>query len=130
MPRWLAVALVLLLAACRREPDPVDVLLSPSPRQEAPSATAPPVPAAADPALQQQALEQFRSLPGIRHVEWLDGDLILAAQDNGQAWQPVADASCAWLRARGAPASVAVVVLEAGALQNKRWRQLARARCR
>ena len=79
--------------------------------------------------LQRETLERFKDMPGVRHSEWLDGDFIIAAIDNGKTWQPVAESTCAWIRRRGAPEGFAVVVLEAGALQNKRWNQLARARC-
>lgn len=79
--------------------------------------------------VQQAAIEQFKGMPGIRHAEWLDGDFIIAARENGSSWQSVADAACVWIRRQGAPSGFAVVVLEASALQNKRWEQLARARC-
>lgn len=89
----------------------------------------PPPPSPAIEAAQRAALEQFKGMPGIRHTEWLDGDFIIAARDNNRSWQPVAEAACAWIRRRGHTGRFSVVVLEAGALQNKRWSQLARARC-
>lgn len=95
----------------------------------APTATPAPVSRAVSADVQQQAIERFRDQPGIRHTEWLDGDFIMAAMDNDKSWQSVADATCVWIRSRGAPEGFAVVVLEAAALQNKRWLQLARARC-
>lgn len=75
-------------------------------------------------------IQKFNGAPAVRHTEWLDGDFVIAVGDNGKSWQPVADGACAWIRSQGAPAGFAVVVLEAGALSNKRWEQLARARCR
>lgn len=75
------------------------------------------------------ALERFVGLPAIRHVEWLDDDFIIAALDNGKSWQPVAESACAWIRNAGHRARFSVVILEAGALQNRNWTQLARARC-
>jgi len=90
-----------------------------------PAASAPAVSAA----VQQAATAKFSGMPAISYTEWLDGDFIIAALDNGSSWQPVADSTCAWLRQQGAPAGMAVVILEASALRNKRWNQLARARC-
>lgn len=96
-----------------------------------------PAPARPTPAKQTASAElqlaaniKFAGMPGISQAEWLDGDFIIGATDNGSSWQPVADSACAWLRQQGAPAGIAVVVLEASALRNKRWSQLARARCR
>jgi len=82
-----------------------------------------------DPAIESAAIAKFTGLPGIRHAEWLDGDFLLAAVDNGKSWQPVAEAACAHLRSAGKRGRFSVVVLEAGALRNRNWEQMARARC-
>lgn len=83
----------------------------------------------ADPAIESAAIAKFTGMPGIRHAEWLDGDFLLAAIDNGNSWQPVAEAACAHLRNAGKRGQFSVVVLEAGALRNRNWKQMARARC-
>lgn len=109
----------------------VHAVPSPAPAR-APELAVPPAspsPSAGTIAAQDAAMEQFQGMPGIRHVEWLDGDFIIAARDNGKSWQPVAEAACGWIRRRGHTGRFAVVVLEAGALQNRKWTQMARARC-
>lgn len=80
--------------------------------------------------VREATLAKFAGAPAVAHTEWLDGDFIIAVRDNGKPWQPVANGACAWIRDQGAPPGFAVVVLEAGALRNKDWQQLARARCR
>lgn len=72
---------------------------------------------------------ELRQLTAIRNVEWVDGDMTIAVEDNGGSWDSVADSTCTWLRSRGFKGDVAVSVLDATALRNKRWKQLARQRC-
>jgi hypothetical protein len=119
-----AVPLVLLLRTCSKR-DPAEGV-------DYPTYTAPPraAPVEVSESVRSAAITRFTGIvPDVRHVEWLDGDFIIAARANGSSWQPVADAACAWIRRQGAPAGFSVIVLEASALQNKRWDQLARARC-
>lgn len=75
------------------------------------------------------ALARFSGLPGVRHTEWLRGDFIIAAVDNGRSWQPVAETTCRWIRDQGMTGEFSVNVLEAGALLNRKWTQLSHARC-
>ena len=93
------------------------------------SAAEPPAPAYDNSEAMAAAIDRFQGLPGIRHVEWLDGDFIIAAVDNGKSWQPVAESSCHWIRSHGMRGEFSVNVLEAGALLNRKWTQLAHARC-
>ncbi|MDR7193367.1 hypothetical protein [Luteimonas terrae] len=103
---------------------------SKAPDSAAPAATTPPPSQTlSDPAVEGAAIAKFTGMPGIRHAEWLDGDFLLAAVDNGKSWQPVAEAACAHLHSAGKRGRFSVVVLEAAALRNKNWKQMARARC-
>lgn len=94
-----------------------------------PPAPPPPAPPSRNPEIRAAAVAKFTGLPAIRHVEWLDDDFLVAALDNGKSWQPVAESMCGWLRGQGMQGDFAVVFLEAGALRNRNWTQLARARC-
>ena len=107
-------------------PDPMD---SPLPAEAVIEAPKPSADAVHNQTVRLAAVQKFVGMPLVRHSEWLGSEFIVAAHDNGQSWQPVADAACAWLRGQGYSGSVSVVVLEAAALSNKRWDQLARARC-
>ena len=82
-----------------------------------------------DPAVEEAAVVKFRALPDIRHAEWLNGNFIVAVSDNGRPWQPVAELACGEIRNSGKRGPFSVAVLEAGALSNQKWNELARARC-
>lgn len=88
-----------------------------------------PAPTVVSSDIQRAAIQKFNGMPAIHHTEWLDGDFVIAASENGSSWQPVADAACAWIRGQGAAQGFSVIVLEASALRNKRWEQMARSRC-
>ncbi|MEJ7808513.1 MAG: hypothetical protein WKG03_21650 [Telluria sp.] len=75
------------------------------------------------------AVAKFTGMPAITYAEWLDGDFVLSARENGSSWQSVADAACAWIREQGMQGPFAVIIIESAASKNKRWEQLARARC-
>lgn len=80
-------------------------------------------------AARDAAVVRFNGLPGVRHTEWLRGDFIIAAVDNGRSWQPVAETTCRWIRDQGMTGDFSVNVLEAAALLNRKWTQLAHAKC-
>jgi len=101
---------------------------SPSPPNPSPaSAKASDLPENAKAVRAAQA--DLRQLPGVRNVEWVDGELTIAVHDNGGSWEGVAESSCAWLRSNGFKGDVAVTMLDAGALRSRRWKQLSRVRC-
>lgn len=79
--------------------------------------------------IQREAVAHLMGSGSLANAHWGDGDLILVASENGQSWQPVADRACSWVRGKGYSPQFSVQVVEASALRNKRWQQLARARC-
>ena len=97
--------------------------------EQALRASAPPRPADATAAAMQAALGRFAGQPGVGHAEWRKGDFVLGVVDNGRPWQPVADATCVWIRQQGYVGAFRVIVLEDAARRNQRWVELARARC-
>lgn len=107
----------------------VFVIFSIWPAEPPPSPSSKPAPALVSPEIRRLATEKFTGLPGISRTEWLDGDFIIQAAENGSSWEPVADSTCAWIRSQGAPAGFSVIVLDASAVANKRWEQLAHQRC-
>lgn len=120
------VATALPASPATLPPDPMDSPLPPEVPIEAPAPSAESV---HNQMVRQAAVQKFVGMPLIRHTEWVGSEFVVAAHDNGKSWQPVADATCAWLRGQSYIGSVSVVVLEAAALSNKRWDQLAYARC-
>lgn len=121
---WIFAGLAVLVIIGIAWPQPES--RGPAPAPPAPASTPPRM----SPVIEMATVDKFTGMPGIRHVEWLDGDFIIGALDNGQSWQPVAEAACGWIRRQGAPDGFSVIVLEFGAMQNKTWRQMGRARCR
>ena len=83
----------------------------------------------ADAEIQREAITKMRSTGIVRHAEWLDDQLLLAVDEGGKTWEAVGDQTCSWLRYRGYDRPVRVSFLEASALRNKRWKQLASVRC-
>ncbi len=100
---------------------------------DAPSPPPPPAPKAADQpenqGVRQRAVKEIRKLAPVSSVEWVDGDLTIAVAPVGNGWESVADSACTWLRTGGFVGQTHVVVLDAVALRNKRWKQLARVTC-
>ncbi|MHC9014029.1 hypothetical protein [Stenotrophomonas bentonitica] len=82
-----------------------------------------------DSEIQQEAIIKMRGTGIVRHAEWLDDQLLLAVEDSGKTWEAIGDQTCSWLRYRGYTRPARVSFLEASALRNKRWKQLASVRC-
>ncbi len=80
-------------------------------------------------AVRERAVKEIRQLGPVSNVEWVDGDLTIAVPPGGEGWDALADSACTWLRAGGFVGATHVVVLDAMALRNKRWKQLARVAC-
>ena len=76
-----------------------------------------------------ELIDPQRPLPAITGIDAQGRAVPLAALKDQWLLVSVADSTCTWLRSRGFKGDVAVSVLDASALRNKRWKQLARQRC-